>query len=157
AALRRQMAKIAHCSALGLANEPASLLAEKLVKAANRPPVPGAVPDSKPLVPAKAKRPLTKVFYSDDGATAMEVAIKLAAEFARRTGRARKPKFLSLSGAYHGDPLGAAALGQLDLFKGAWAGMMFKTDHVMAPYCYRCPYNRARPERADAREYRRCN
>jgi adenosylmethionine-8-amino-7-oxononanoate aminotransferase len=156
AALRRQASRIAHCSALGLANEPASLLAEKLVEAANRPLARRPAPSSKPPVPAVSKLRLAKVFYSDDGATAMEVALKLAAEFARRTGRARKPKLLSLGGAYHGDTLGAASAGHLNLFKGAWAGMMFRTDRVMAPYCYRCPFNRARPERADARDYRRC-
>jgi len=45
----------------------------------------------------------------------------------------------------------------MDLFHRAYAGLLFKSDSVMAPYCYRCPFNRARPERADAREYRRCN
>ena len=87
----------------------------------------------------------------------MEVALKLAYEFTRRTGRSRKPKFLSLQGAYHGDTVGAVALGHIDLFHKAYAGLLFKTDHVMAPYCYRCPFNRARPERADARDYRKCN
>jgi len=48
-------------------------------------------------------------------------------------------------------------LGHIDLFHKAYAGLLFKSDEVMAPYCYRCPYNRARPERADAREYRRCH
>jgi adenosylmethionine---8-amino-7-oxononanoate aminotransferase len=142
AAIQRQLRKIAHSSALGFANEPASLLAEKLVKAAQ----------------ASRLRPaLRKVFFSDNGSTAMEVALKLAYEFAGRTGRSRKPKFLSLQGAYHGDTVGAVALGHIDLFHKAYAGLLFKTDHVMAPYCYRCPFNRARPERADARDYRKCN
>jgi adenosylmethionine-8-amino-7-oxononanoate aminotransferase len=87
----------------------------------------------------------------------MEVALKLAYEFARRTGRSPKPKFLSLEGAYHGDTVGAVALGHVDLFHKAYAGLLFKTDKVMAPYCYRCPFNRAKPERADARDYRKCN
>jgi adenosylmethionine-8-amino-7-oxononanoate aminotransferase len=143
AAIRRQLHKIAHSSALGFANEPASLLAEKLIKAAN----PRAL----------AQPPLRKVFFSDDGSTAMEVALKLAYEFTRRTGRSRKPKFLSLQGAYHGDTVGAVALGHIDLFHKAYSGLLFKTDRVMAPYCYRCPFNRARPERADARDYRKCN
>lgn len=146
AALQRQMNKIAHNSALGLGNEPASLLAAKLAQAAKGPGPAG-----------RGVRPLTKVFFSDDGATAMEVALKLAYEFARRRGGRRQPKFLSLEGAYHGDTLGAVALGHMDLFHGAWSGLLFKADKVMAPYCYRCPFNRARPERADAREYRKCN
>jgi adenosylmethionine-8-amino-7-oxononanoate aminotransferase len=100
---------------------------------------------------------LVKVFFSDDGSTAMEVALKLAYEFARRTGRSKKPRFLSLTRAYHGDTLGAVSLGHSDLFRNAYSGLLFKSDVVMAPYCYRCPFNRARPERADAREYRRCH
>ncbi len=170
AAVRRQLGHIAHSSALGFANEPASQLAAKLVEAANHPamgwtftlPAKGASwPPSResklPRQPADSEPALSKVFFSDDGATAMEVALKLAYEFTRRTGGSRKPKFLTLEGAYHGDTLGAVALGHIDLFHKAYSGLLFKTDKVMAPYCYRCPLNRARPERADARDYRRCN
>jgi adenosylmethionine-8-amino-7-oxononanoate transaminase len=138
AAISRQLKKIAHSSALGFANEPASLLAEKLVKL--------------------AKPKLEKVFFSDDGSTALEVALKLAYEFTRRTcGRKLQPKFLSLDGAYHGDTIGAVSAGHIDLFHKAYSGLLFKTDKVMSPCCYRCPFNRAKPERADAREYRKCN
>jgi adenosylmethionine-8-amino-7-oxononanoate aminotransferase len=153
AAISRQLKKIAHSSALGFANEPASLLAERLVIAAN--PKPKAH-NSK----------LSKVFFSDDGSTAMEVALKLAYEFTRRTraqsagrasSRAAQPKFLSLDGAYHGDTIGAVSAGHIDLFHKAYSGLLFKTDKVMSPYCYRCPFNRAKPERADARNYRKCN
>ena len=72
-------------------------------------------------------------------------------------GKLAKPKFLSLEGAYHGDTVGAVSLGHIDLFHKAYSGLLFKTDKVMSPYCYRCPFNRAKPERADAREYRKCN
>ena len=145
AAIRRQLKKIAHSSALGLANEPASLLAEKLVHAAN--------------VKFKTRNAkLSKVFFSDDGSTAIEVALKLVYEFTRRTrGKKLPPKFLSLEGAYHGDTIGAVALGHVDLFHRAYGGLLFKSDKVMSPYCYRCPFNRAKPERDDARNYRKCN
>lgn len=143
-ALQRQLKKIAHSSALGLANEPAALLAKKLVHAVNSP------------LKSGKRSSLGKVFFSDDGSTAMEVALKLAYEFARRTGRSQSPRFLSLEGAYHGDTVGAVSLGHIDRFHKTFSGLLFKTDKVMAPYCYRCPFNRARPERADAREYRRC-
>jgi adenosylmethionine-8-amino-7-oxononanoate aminotransferase len=149
AALRRQLGKLAHSSALGLANEPASKLAQRLVELASSKPASGA------KLAAGSTR-LRKVFFSDDGSTAMEVALKLAYEFTRRTRPARKPRFLSLAGAYHGDTLGAAALGHISLFQRPYADLLFKTDEVPAPYCYRCPYNRAKPERADARQYRRC-
>ncbi|MCL5096214.1 MAG: aminotransferase class III-fold pyridoxal phosphate-dependent enzyme, partial [Candidatus Omnitrophica bacterium] len=104
-AIRRQLARISHSSALGLSNEPASLLAEKLVLAANEP---GA---GRRAVSSDKERCLTKVFYSDDGATAIEVALKLAYEFARRSRSNPRPKFLSLAGGYHGDTVGAVSLG----------------------------------------------
>jgi len=151
AAIRRQLNKIAHSSALGLANEPASLLAEKLVNAAN----PIGLGGTRGTRPAECS--LSKVFYSDDGSTALEVALKLAYEFTRRTrGQKSPPKFLSLAGAYHGDTIGAVSLGHVDLFHKAYGGMLFKSDKVMSPYCYRCPFNSAKPERADARAYRKC-
>ena len=146
AAIRRQLGRVAHTSALGLANEPASQLGQALVQLAN--PRTGL---------AKRQSRLAKVFYSDDGSTAVEVALKLAYEFARRTGRTRKPRFLSLDGAYHGDTVGAISAGHIDLFHKAYSGMLFKTDKVMSPYCYRCRFNKAKPERGDARDTRKCN
>lgn len=143
AAIRRQLGRVAHTSALGLANEPATLLAASLVKAAQLPRTP---PQQK----------LSKVFFSDDGSTAVEVALKLAYEHARRSGLSRQPRFLGLQSGYHGDTIGAASLGHIDLFQSAYPGLLFPTDKVMSPYCYRCPYNRAKPEAADARSYRRC-
>ena len=137
AALRRQLKKVAHTSALGFANEPAALLAERLVKS--------------------AKGLLKKVFFSDDGSTALEVALKMSYEFTRRTGRSRTPKFISLQGAYHGDTVGAVSVGHIDLFHEAYGGLLFKSDQVMSPYCYRCPFNRAKPKRTDARVTRKCN
>jgi adenosylmethionine-8-amino-7-oxononanoate aminotransferase len=146
ASIQRQLKQIAHSSALGLANEPASLLAKKLVSIADSPKSRG-----------HTNRQLAKVFFSDDGSTAMEVALKLAYGFARRARGIKRPKFLALQGAYHGDTVGAVSLGHIDLFHKAYSGLLFKSDRVMAPYCYRCPFNRAKPERADAREYRKCN
>ncbi len=142
AAISAQLKQIAHSSALGLANKPASLLAQKLVAAANS---------------NRQNRKLEKVFFSDNGSTALEVALKLAYEFSRRVKKLKRPQFLSMEGAYHGDTVGAVSLGHIDLFHKAYAGLLFKSDKVMSPYCYRCPFNRAKPERADARDYRKCN
>jgi adenosylmethionine---8-amino-7-oxononanoate aminotransferase len=147
AALTRQLGKVAHTSALGLASEPSARLAAELVAA--------AAPVSPSSDPTATR--LTKVFFSDDGSTAIETALKLAYEFTRRTrGPKPKPRFLSMDGAYHGDTVGAVSVGHIDLFHKAYGGLLFKADKVVAPYCYRCPYNRAQPERADARTYRKC-
>lgn len=155
-AINRQLKKIAHSSALGLANEPASLLARQLIAVAHLDGRRQTAADR--IGSAAARRRLQKVFFSDDGSTAVEVALKLAYEFTRRTrGPKTRPRFLSLAGAYHGDTVGAVALGHIDLFHKAYGGLLFPTDTVMAPYCYRCPFNRAKPERADAREYRQCH
>jgi adenosylmethionine-8-amino-7-oxononanoate aminotransferase len=158
-AIQRQLKKIAHSSALGQANEPASLLAEKLIRDANT-----VIHDSCARLSHKSEivnPKLAKVFFSDNGSTALEVALKLAYEYTRRTrsasGRRSEPRFLSLEGAYHGDTVGAVSLGHIDLFHNSYSGLLFKTDKVMSPYCYRCPFNRAKPERADARVYRQCN
>lgn len=152
AAIRRQLKKIAHSSALGFANEPASLLAAKLVEMAAN----AAVNLSSPALENPA---LPKVFFSDDGSTAIEVALKLAYEFTRRSrgSKGRPPHFLGLDGAYHGDTIGAVSVGHIGLFHAAYGGMLFATDKVMAPYCYRCRFNRAQAEQGDARDYRRCN
>jgi adenosylmethionine---8-amino-7-oxononanoate aminotransferase len=178
-AINRQLKKISHSSALGFANEPAALLAEKLIKSANhgwsstfRLSGDRLKPELQPARKSKIEnRKLEKVFFSDDGSTALEVALKLAYEFTRRTRGwsprfsvslhklkpELQPKFLSLNGAYHGDTAGAVSLGHIDLFHKSFSGLLFKTDKVMSPYCYRCPFNRAQPERADARNYRKCN
>jgi adenosylmethionine-8-amino-7-oxononanoate aminotransferase len=136
AAINKQLKKIAHSSALGFANEPASLLGERLVKAATP--------------------KLNKVFYSDDGSTAMEVALKLSFQFSRRTGN-KNPKFLSLDNAYHGDTVGAVSLGHIDLFHKAYQPLLFKADKTPAPYCYRCPHNKAKVERTQSSECRKCS
>jgi len=170
-AIARQLKKIAHSSTLGLANEPASLLAAELVDVANPRSRRREEADPANAIETASSRQLQKVFFSDDGSTALEVALKLAYEFTRRargpvgrassragsSGASRHPKFLSLDGAYHGDTIGAVSLGHIDLFHKAYGGMLFQTDKVMSPYCYRCPFNQAKPERADAREYRKCN
>lgn len=149
-AIKDQLKKIAHSSALGFANEPASILAEKLVKTSNPPRLFNRSN-------SELKNPkLNKVFFSDDGSTALEAAFKLAYEHARRSGKGKRPKFLSVENAYHGDTIGAVSVGQVDLFHKSFSGLLFPSEKVMSPYCYRCPFNKAKPERADARTYRKC-
>ncbi|MSU34489.1 MAG: adenosylmethionine--8-amino-7-oxononanoate transaminase [Pedosphaera sp.] len=152
-AIRRQLSQVAHTSMLGFANEPASRLAGRLVTLAAGPRGKSGKRGTRANTLTGPK--LTRVFYSDDGSTAVETALKLSYEYSRRTG-GHRPRFLGLEGAYHGDTVGAVSLGHIDRFHRAYSGLLFSSDAVMAPYCYRCPYNRAKPERADARDTRRC-
>jgi adenosylmethionine-8-amino-7-oxononanoate aminotransferase len=162
AAIRHQLNRISHSSALGLANEPAARLAARLANLAHRQPPIVNLSKVTPHRRSNAKleisdRKLAKVFFSDDGSTALEVALKLAYEFTRRTrGAEIAPKIpfarRRLSRRHHrrGFPRPHRP------FHAAYGGMLFATDQVMAPYCYRCPFNRAKPDRADARKYRQC-
>jgi adenosylmethionine-8-amino-7-oxononanoate aminotransferase len=120
-AIREQLDRIAHSTLLGLANEPSIVLARRLVE--------------------RAPQGLTRVFYSDNGATAVEVALKLAFQFWRQTEPARpnKTKFLGLTAAYHGDTLGDVSVGDLARFHHLFAPLLFPTLRAPAPYCYRCP------------------
>jgi len=117
-AIRKQLNRIAHSTLLGLSNVPAILLAKKLIDLA---------PDG-----------LKKVFFSDNGSTAVEVAVKIAFQYWVHRGKPGKKIFVSLVNAYHGDTLGAVSLGGIQLFHGIYSPLLFETLKVGAPYCYRC-------------------
>jgi adenosylmethionine-8-amino-7-oxononanoate aminotransferase len=119
AAIRGQLDKVAHTTMLGLASEPAVLLAERLMK----------------LVPPG----LTKVFYSDAGATATEVAFKLATQYWFNTGRPEKSEFVGFSEAYHGDTVGAMSVGRTTAFHRPYFPMLFKVHYAPTPFPYRPP------------------
>jgi len=121
AALRAQLDQVAHSTMLGLANVPATVLARQLVE----------------LAPSG----LTRVFYSDDGATAVEVALKMAFQYWRQCPEPRpgKTKFLSLESAYHGDTLGDVSVGGVARFHRLFGPLLFPTLKAPSPYCYRCP------------------
>jgi len=123
-AIRKQLGQIAHSTLLGLANVPATLLAENLVSVSP----PG----------------LSRVFYSDDGSTAMEVALKMAFQYWRHVeGReTARRTFVSLELGYHGDTVGAVSVGGIDLFHRIFEPLLFETVRVPAPYCYRCRFGR---------------
>ena len=121
-ALRSQINRIAHSTFLGLSNVPAILLAEKLVE----------------ITPPG----LTKVFYSDSGSEAMEVALKVAYQYwcQRKEPQPQRTKFIHLSDSYHGDTLGSVSVGGIDLFHKIYRPLLFESLSVPAPYCYRCPF-----------------
>jgi len=113
AAVRAQLDKIAHSTMLGLANEPAILLAERLIKL--------------------APRGLAKVFYSDAGATATEIAFKLAAQYWYNVGHPEKCEFVGFANAYHGDTVGAMSIGRTELFHRPYFPLLFKTHFAPIP------------------------
>jgi adenosylmethionine-8-amino-7-oxononanoate aminotransferase len=117
AAIRAQLDKVAHTTMLGLASEPAILLAERLMK----------------IVPPG----LTKVFYSDAGATATEVAFKLAAQYWYNVGRPEKCEFIGFAEAYHGDTTGAMSIGRTAAFHRPYFPMLFKAHFAPTPFAYR--------------------
>src|SRR5205807_6433850 len=127
AAVRSQLDRVAHSTLLGISNVPAVRLARRLAELAP----PG----------------LTRVFFSDDGATAVEVALKMAFQYQRqrRDPQPRKTQFLALQSAYHGDTLGDVSVRALGRFHHLFPPLLFPTLRAPSPYCYRCPLGLARP------------
>ena len=113
AALRAQLDRVAHTSFLGFTHPLAAQLAAELVA----------------LWPANT---LTRVFFSDDGSTAIEVALKMAAQFWQQTGEPQRTRFVAFSGAYHGDTMGASSLGGIAAFHGKFSAWQFPAEHVAA-------------------------
>lgn len=118
--IKRQLRKLDHSTMLGLSNTPAIQLAEKLVEI--------------------APNGLSRVFYSDSGSTAMEIALKIAYQFFQQDKNKKyktKTKFLTLKEAYHGDTIGSVSLGGVDMFHAIYRPLLFKTMQLpTAYYCY---------------------
>jgi adenosylmethionine-8-amino-7-oxononanoate aminotransferase len=82
---------------------------------------------------------LTRVFYSDNGSTAVEVAMKLALQYWGNRGEPARRRFITLHHAYHGDTVGAMAASEDSIFTRPFASMLFEVSRAHSPYCYRCP------------------
>jgi adenosylmethionine-8-amino-7-oxononanoate aminotransferase len=108
-AIREQMDRVSHSTMLGLSHRPAIELAERLV--------------------AIAPPGLTRVFYSDSGSTAAEIALKMAFQFWHQSGTPRT-KFISLRDAYHGDTIGSVSVGGIDLFHSTYRPLLFEALHA---------------------------
>jgi len=126
-AIKKQLDNIAHCTFLGLSNPPAIELARDLIRI--------------------APKGLTRVFYSDNGSTAVEIALKMAVQYwqQRHPGAGPKNTFLHLKMAYHGDTIGAVSVGNIALFHSRFKPLLFPTLAAEPPYCYRCPLKLAYP------------
>ena len=122
AAVRAQLDQIAHATLLGNATATSAELAYRLTQVA---------PDA-----------LTRVFFSDNGSTAVESALKIALQYWQQADggkQAERTRFITLTEAYHGDTVGAVSLGGIDLFHERYGGLLFDTIKAPAPHCYRCP------------------
>ena len=117
--LKKQINRLGHSTFLGLSNTPAIELAKKLIEIAP----PG----------------LEKVFYSDNGSTAVEVALKMAYQYWQNTGRTKKTKLVHLNNSYQGDTLGSVSVGGIDLFHKVYRELIFETIAVEFPDFYRAP------------------
>lgn len=117
AALQKQAEKIAHSTLLGLTNPPAAELAERLIRLARQ----------------NGLNRLAKVFYSDDGSTAVEVACKMAFAYWKHTTGHPRELFIAFRSAYHGDTIGSVSVGGIDLFHSAYRPLLFKTLFAPSP------------------------
>ncbi len=118
-ALAAQARELEHVLFAGCTHRPAVELAERLLE----------------VLP----RGMARVFYSDNGSTAVEVALKLALQYWRNRGEPRRRTFVTLHHAYHGDTVGAMSASEDSVFTQAFAPLLFPVVRAHAPYCYRCP------------------
>ncbi len=121
-AIRHQLTQIAHSTFLGLSHPPGIQLAKALIQ----------------LAPSGLK----KVFFSDNGSTAVEIAIKMALQYWQQcpSPQPRKTQFVHLGSAYHGDTVGGMSVSDVELFRKPFAALLFPGHHaVEAPHCYHCP------------------
>lgn len=119
-ALKEQVDRLEHSTLLGLASEQSIILAARLAE----------------ITPPG----LDRFFYSDNGSTAMEVAVKMAYQYQAHHGRPERSRFITFKNAYHGDTLGAVSVGGIDIYHATFKPLMFETVQAPAPYCYRCEF-----------------
>jgi adenosylmethionine-8-amino-7-oxononanoate aminotransferase len=113
AAMQRQAETLAHCALAGITHEPAVRLASELV--------------------AAAPEGLSRVFFVDDGSTAIDAAVKMCVQGWRQLGAKDKTRFIALDNAFHGDSVGATSLGGVDVFRKPYAGVTFECVHAPTP------------------------
>ncbi len=123
-AIKKQLEKFEHIIFAGFTHEPAIKLSENLLK---------IVPDN-----------LNRIFFADNGSSAVEVAIKMSFHYWQILGKNKKKYFVSISGAYHGETIGALSVGDIDLYKKIYNPLLFKTFTAEGPNCYRCKYGKNR-------------
>jgi len=122
-AINRQLSCLDHVLFAGFSHKGAIRLAQELVL----------------ITPSN----LSKVFFSDNGSTAVEVALKMSFQYWQNTHKKKKRKFISLDHAYHGDTIGAMSVSGVDLFNSVFSPLFFSSFKMPSPYCYRCPMGKS--------------
>ncbi|MDD5634050.1 MAG: adenosylmethionine--8-amino-7-oxononanoate transaminase, partial [Candidatus Omnitrophica bacterium] len=125
-AIKFQLESLEHVMFAGFTHAPAIELAERLL--------------------AITPRHISKVFYSDNGSTAVEVAMKMSFQYWHNIGKPKKRKFAALDRAYHGDTIGTMSVSGVDTFNKKFQDLFFDTLKLPSPYCYRCPMARTKAD-----------
>jgi len=122
AALKDQLDRLDHVMLAGFTHEPAIDLAEALVRVAPR--------------GGDGRAPLARVFYADNGSSAIEVALKLSFHYWRNLGRHGRTRFIALSGGYHGETLGALSVTDVELYRATYAPLLLEPVFAPSPDAY---------------------
>ncbi|MDD5457124.1 MAG: adenosylmethionine--8-amino-7-oxononanoate transaminase [Candidatus Margulisbacteria bacterium] len=138
-AICKQLKKIAHSTFLGLTNVPAIQLTGLLME----------------IIP----RNLTRVFYSDNGSTSVEIALKIAYQYWQQhpeTRERKRRKFISFTNAYHGDTIGSVSVGGIDLFHGIYEPLLFDTIKIQYPYPLQQNLTQKQSEESSLKQLEKC-
>ena len=134
AAIARQATTLEHVILAGCSHAPAVELAERLLA----------------LAPRQAGRaPLAKVFYADNGSAGVEVALKMAFHWFRNRGEMGRTKFIALENGYHGETLGALAVGDIPLYRRVYAPLLAEAMFAPSPDAYQCEAGESPAQRAE--------
>ena len=132
-AIQKQVEKLEHVIFANFSHKPAIELAERIVR---------ITPEG-----------LNRVFFADNGSSAVEVALKLSFHYQQQSGHPEKTRFAAITDAYHGETLGALSVGDLDLYSRVYKPLLLNTLKIAGPDCYRCQYGQFRETcRADCFE-----
>lgn len=123
-AIEKQLSEIEHVIFAHFSNKTAVELSERLVK----------------ITPER----LSKVFFSDNGSSAVEIALKMSFQYYQQIGKSKKIRFAAVTGAYHGETIGALSVGDLDLYSKIYKPLLIDTLRIEGPDCYRCKYGKER-------------
>lgn len=124
AAIKKQLDQLEHVLFAGFTHKPAITLAKKLVS----------------ITPKN----LTKVFFSDNGSTSVEIGLKMSFQYWQNSGQKKKTRFVALDAGYHGDTIGTMSVSGVDLFNQQFSPLFYPNYKIPTPYCYRCPQDKQR-------------